>query len=157
MLNTKLSSTFGNQFAQIVLLKTREIQLKLLFIMSLWRRSFCIRWTSKVAAENCICRDSSMSSITFALIKLNGSRGKREKIAAAVFDANFVSQGNDESCLSILNNFYNDGIKWHDVACHHVKPFVCEDSDELLNFVRSRNPGLRLWEFPSLTTRLLVF
>lgn len=54
-------------------------------------------------------------------------------------------QGNDESCLAILNNFYNDGIKWHDVACHHVKPFVCEDSDELLNFVRSRNPGLRLW------------
>ncbi|KAJ8681480.1 hypothetical protein QAD02_017267 [Eretmocerus hayati] len=53
-------------------------------------------------------------------------------------------QGNDESCLSILNNFYNDGIKWHDVACHHVKPFVCEDSDELLNFVASRNPGIRL-------------
>ncbi|CAH0404726.1 unnamed protein product [Chilo suppressalis] len=55
-----------------------------------------------------------------------------------------AAQGNDESCLSILNNFYNDGIKWHDVACHHVKPFVCEDSDELLNFVRSRNPALRL-------------
>lgn len=55
-----------------------------------------------------------------------------------------AAQGNDESCLSILNNFYNDGIKWHDVACHHVKPFVCEDSDELLNFVRSRNPTLRL-------------
>lgn len=56
----------------------------------------------------------------------------------------FILQGNDESCLSILNNFYNDGIKWHDVACHHLKPFVCEDSDELLNFVRSRNPGIRL-------------
>ncbi|KPJ11760.1 hypothetical protein RR48_08066 [Papilio machaon] len=55
-----------------------------------------------------------------------------------------AAQGNDESCLSILNNFYNDGIKWHDVACHHVKPFICEDSDELLNFVRSRNPGLRI-------------
>ncbi|XP_045764678.1 uncharacterized protein LOC123866931 isoform X1 [Maniola jurtina] len=55
-----------------------------------------------------------------------------------------AAQGNDESCLAILNNFYNDGVKWHDVACHHVKPFVCEDSDELLNFVRSRNPGLRL-------------
>ncbi|KAG5883056.1 hypothetical protein JTB14_010444 [Gonioctena quinquepunctata] len=53
-------------------------------------------------------------------------------------------QGNDESCLAILNNFYNDGIKWHDVACHHVKPFVCEDSEELLNFVSSRNPGIRL-------------
>lgn len=56
----------------------------------------------------------------------------------------FFHQGNDESCLSILNNFYNDGAKWHDVACHHLKPFVCEDSDELLNFVRSRNPGIRL-------------
>lgn len=56
----------------------------------------------------------------------------------------FILQGNDESCLSILNNFYNDGIKWHDVACHHRKPFVCEDSDELLNFVLSRNPGIRL-------------
>ncbi|XP_055304851.1 uncharacterized protein LOC129569736 [Sitodiplosis mosellana] len=55
-----------------------------------------------------------------------------------------AAQGNDESCLSILNNFYNDGLKWHDVACHHLKPFVCEDSDELLNFVRSRNAGIRL-------------
>ncbi|XP_043263677.1 C-type lectin 5 isoform X2 [Colletes latitarsis] len=55
-----------------------------------------------------------------------------------------AAQGNDESCLSILNNFYNDGVKWHDVACHHRKPFVCEDSDELLNFVLSRNPGIRL-------------
>ena len=55
-----------------------------------------------------------------------------------------AEQGNDESCLSILNNFYGDGLKWHDVACHHLKPFVCEDSDELLNFVRSRNPGIRL-------------
>lgn len=63
------------------------------------------------------------------------------------------SQGNDESCLSILNNFYNDGIKWHDVACHHVKPFVCEDSDELLNFVASRNPGIRLWKATPWRTR----
>lgn len=55
-----------------------------------------------------------------------------------------AAQGNDESCLSILNNFYNDGLKWHDVACHHLKPFVCEDSDELLNFVRYRNPGIKL-------------
>ena len=31
-----------------------------------------------------------------------------------------------EVCLAILNNFYADGIKWHDVACHHKKPTVCE-------------------------------
>jgi len=31
-----------------------------------------------------------------------------------------------ENCLAVLNNFYQDGIKWHDVACSHTKPFVCE-------------------------------
>jgi len=31
-----------------------------------------------------------------------------------------------EVCLGVLNNFYADGIKWHDVACHHKKPTICE-------------------------------
>ncbi|KAF0299631.1 hypothetical protein FJT64_027679 [Amphibalanus amphitrite] len=43
----------------------------------------------------------------------------------------------EESCVGILNNFYGDGVKWHDVACHHQKPWVCEDSEELLNYARS--------------------
>jgi len=34
-------------------------------------------------------------------------------------------EGN-ENCVAILNNFYNDGIKFHDVACHHRKPALCE-------------------------------
>ena len=29
-------------------------------------------------------------------------------------------------------------------ACYHEKPFICEDSDELLNYVAATNPGLRL-------------
>merc|ERR1712025_467427 len=32
-----------------------------------------------------------------------------------------------EFCLAILNNFYRDGVKYHDVACHHRKPVVCEE------------------------------
>merc|ERR1712142_909876 len=35
-------------------------------------------------------------------------------------------EGHPETCLGVLNNFYADGIKWHDVACHHKKPTVCE-------------------------------
>ncbi|XP_042863224.1 uncharacterized protein LOC122247744 [Penaeus japonicus] len=35
-------------------------------------------------------------------------------------------ENNNEQCLAILNNFYNDGIKWHDIGCHHLKPIVCE-------------------------------
>merc|ERR1712088_1161061 len=32
-------------------------------------------------------------------------------------------------------NFYGDGIKWHDVACHHEKPVICEDEPGHLRFV----------------------
>merc|ERR1712127_1035576 len=38
----------------------------------------------------------------------------------------FAEEGVAEVCLGILNNFYADGIKWHDVACHHRKPTICE-------------------------------
>jgi len=34
-------------------------------------------------------------------------------------------EGN-EFCLAVLNNFYNDGVRFHDVACHHTKPVICE-------------------------------
>lgn len=39
--------------------------------------------------------------------------------------------GAEENCLGVLNQFYNDGVHWHDVACHHLKPWVCEENDEL--------------------------
>lgn len=55
-----------------------------------------------------------------------------------------VTGGSNESCLAVLNNHYDDGVRWHDVACHHRKHWVCEDSRELLDFVRSTNPHLRL-------------
>ncbi|XP_043478353.1 uncharacterized protein LOC122508841 [Leptopilina heterotoma] len=59
-------------------------------------------------------------------------------------NAEFDINATTESCLSVLNNVYNDGIAWHDVACYHEKPFICEDSDELLNYVASTNRGIRL-------------
>ncbi|CAH1368087.1 unnamed protein product [Tenebrio molitor] len=51
--------------------------------------------------------------------------------------------GASENCLAILNQFYNDGVNWHDVACHHRKPFVCEENEDLLKYVRYTNPNLR--------------
>lgn len=35
------------------------------------------------------------------------------------------AEGN-EQCVAMLNNFYRDGIVWHDIGCHHKKAFVCE-------------------------------
>ena len=34
--------------------------------------------------------------------------------------------GKDEGCIGILNNFYQDGIKWHDIECRHKKPIICQ-------------------------------
>ncbi|KAK8392803.1 hypothetical protein O3P69_014916 [Scylla paramamosain] len=39
-------------------------------------------------------------------------------------------EGN-EYYIALLNNFYKDGIKWHDIANSHEKPVICE----------RRNPG----------------
>ena len=52
--------------------------------------------------------------------------------------------GEDEACLAVLNNFYGDGIKWHDVACHHEKPIICEDTEGHLNFARQTFPNLQI-------------
>lgn len=53
-----------------------------------------------------------------------------------------IQGGASENCLAILNQFYNDGVNWHDVACHHVKPWVCEENEDLLKYVRYTNPNL---------------
>ncbi|XP_051157453.1 uncharacterized protein LOC127279256 [Leptopilina boulardi] len=55
-----------------------------------------------------------------------------------------IQGGAPENCLAILNQFYNDGVNWHDVACHHKKPWVCEENDALLKYVRYNNPNLRV-------------
>jgi len=31
-----------------------------------------------------------------------------------------------EECIGYLNNWYNDGVKWHDLNCQAELPFVCE-------------------------------
>ncbi|XP_076028815.1 uncharacterized protein LOC143017806 [Oratosquilla oratoria] len=36
------------------------------------------------------------------------------------------AENNNENCLAVLNNFYQDGVRWHDVGCHHLKPIICE-------------------------------
>ena len=46
-----------------------------------------------------------------------------------------LQKENDEACLAVLNNFYGDGVVWHDIACHHKKYFVCEDNPELIEFI----------------------
>lgn len=35
-------------------------------------------------------------------------------------------EGN-EFCVGVLNNFYRDGVKFHDISCHHKKPVICEE------------------------------
>jgi len=50
-----------------------------------------------------------------------------------------LQEYHDEACLAVLNNKYNDGIAWHDVACHFRSVIVCEDSDQLMSLVKSQD------------------
>jgi len=54
-------------------------------------------------------------------------------------NAEFGINKTPESCLGVLNNLYQDGIKWHDIACYHKKPYICEDNEALLNFIKGTN------------------
>eukprot|EP00090_Calanus_glacialis_P006424 TRINITY_DN15006_c0_g2_i1.p1 TRINITY_DN15006_c0_g2~~TRINITY_DN15006_c0_g2_i1.p1 ORF type:complete len:272 (+),score=47.87 TRINITY_DN15006_c0_g2_i1:82-897(+) len=64
---------------------------------------------------------------------LTWENGRRETIARGSHPWSFTGlrgpqpdgQGS-EDCLAILNNLYNDGVKFHDVGCSHTKPTVCE-------------------------------
>ena len=43
-----------------------------------------------------------------------------------------LQEFHDEACLAVLNNKYNDGIAWHDVACHfryilRLQTKICQD------------------------------
>ena len=49
-----------------------------------------------------------------------------------------------EACLSVNNNWFEDGISWHDTACYHKKPFICEDSDMLIRRARALTPSVRI-------------
>ncbi|XP_018022260.1 uncharacterized protein LOC108678359 [Hyalella azteca] len=52
-------------------------------------------------------------------------------------NAEFQINNTTESCLGVLNNIYDDGIKWHDIACYHKKPVICEDSDVLIQYIEA--------------------
>merc|ERR1712036_59219 len=49
-----------------------------------------------------------------------------------------LQEFHDEACLAVLNNKYNDGVAWHDVACHFRSVIVCEDSDQLIKLIASQ-------------------
>jgi len=64
---------------------------------------------------------------------LSWPSGKTEPIARGQHPWSFTGRtgpqpDGGERCLAILNNTYRDGVKFHDVACHHRKPVICEEA-----------------------------
>lgn len=50
-----------------------------------------------------------------------------------------------EACMALLDNKYNDGLKWHDEPCNNRRVMVCEDLPvPNINFVRNQNPNVRI-------------
>lgn len=48
----------------------------------------------------------------------------------------------EEECLAFVRYSMEEGFKWHDVACHHRGPFVCEDDGKLLQQYGIDGPSL---------------
>lgn len=46
-----------------------------------------------------------------------------------------------EACMAVQNNWYGDGIEWHDTACYRTKPFMCEDSDTMIRVLKRKHPN----------------
>ncbi|CAL4199036.1 unnamed protein product, partial [Meganyctiphanes norvegica] len=51
-----------------------------------------------------------------------------------------------ESCMAVLSSYRGngDGVRWHDVACFHKHPVLCEDDDALIYHVQFHNPHLKI-------------
>ncbi len=49
-----------------------------------------------------------------------------------IFKYFFDTFDDDDYCVQV----------WHDIACYHKKPFVCEDSDTLMEFAKQTSPAL---------------
>jgi len=51
----------------------------------------------------------------------------------------------NEACVALLDNKFNDGLKWHDEPCNNRRVLVCEDLPQPnINFVRNQNPGVNI-------------
>jgi len=49
----------------------------------------------------------------------------------------------NQACMALLDNFFNDGLKWHDTKCNDRRHIVCEDLPVgNINFVRQQNPNV---------------
>jgi len=65
--------------------------------------------------------------------ELRWRNGKTEPISKGKHPWSFTGRtgpqpDGGERCLAVLNNTYRDGAKYHDVACHHMKPVICEEA-----------------------------
>ena len=44
----------------------------------------------------------------------------------------------------IILSLSSPSFSWHDIACYHPKPYMCEDSDALLEYVAATTEGIEL-------------
>merc|ERR1711874_799065 len=51
----------------------------------------------------------------------------------------------EQACTALLDNFFNDGLSWHDTKCNDRRQIICEDLPVgNINFVRQQNPGVTI-------------
>jgi len=78
-----------------------------------WSSKFVQGETKKIVTENAKCGHCGWSA--------KGSLRKPQPD-----NREGLFENRDEACLAVLDGLYGDGLTWHDIACHHIKPVICE-------------------------------
>merc|ERR1711936_1565450 len=96
----------------------------------------CSNFTGHEAEDYCklqgghaVSLDTTAKALHFIDVAIQNARryfwtGGRIDHNAGVVTWPSGNRDGNEFCIGVLNNFYADGVKWHDVACHHRKPTI---------------------------------
>ena len=86
-------------------------------------------WTGgrQCRAEGCQDPDGQVQWVFEPIRKLFKNLGFEAWSESGRMGAQPDNLTGQEKCVAVLNDWYDDGVAWHDIECEDKMPFICED------------------------------
>jgi len=86
-------------------------------------------WTGgrQCRAEGCQDPDGQVQWVFEPIRKLFKNLGFEAWSESGRMGAQPDNLTGQEKCVAVLNDWYDDGVAWHDIECEDRMPFICED------------------------------
>ena len=97
----------------MLLATVRKLVAHKILVPSQKSRALCFKFVEFRAQMLLLC---SFNNNKIKIILINFRAGRRQP----------DNREGNEFCVGVLNNFYGDGVRFHDISCHHRKPIICE-------------------------------